>query len=310
LRAHILHTTDYRYPLDARDSFNELRLQPADDDHQTVLEFKLEVEAYAVALNRSGNDMASQNAKLVRLPDVTLEDHLDYFGTHVQHVHVRERHRHLRVQARSVVMTRSTPEPDHVGAASLAECSSRLVEFVATSKRVPLETDWTQILGWRALEPDTDLVAYLDGLTAHLNARFTYAPGVTGVNTSLGTFVQSGQGVCQDYVHAMLGVCRTVRIPSRYVSGYLYAGQDFVGAEATHAWLECFVPGSGWLGFDPTNNVRVGESHVKIGHGRDYDDVPPIKGYRTGGGAETLGVEVQVDLEKPVSTQRVDVSQQ
>jgi transglutaminase-like putative cysteine protease len=310
LRAHILHTTDYRYPLDARDSFNELRLQPIDDDRQTVLEFKLEVEAYAVAVNRPGRVEQPQNPKLVRLPDVTVEDRLDYFGTHVQHVHVRERHRQLRVQTRSVVMTRPTPEPNRVEAASLAEFSTRLIEFVATSKRVPLETDWTQILGWRPLEPDADLMAYLDGLTAHLNARFTYAPGATSVNTPLGSFVQSGQGVCQDYVHAMLGACRTVGIPSRYVSGYLYAGQDFVGAEATHAWIECFIPNAGWLGFDPTNNVRVGESHIKIGHGRDYDDVPPIKGWRTGGGSETLGVEVQVDLEKPISTKQVDDPQQ
>jgi transglutaminase-like putative cysteine protease len=310
LRAHILHTTDYRYPLDARDSFNELRLQPADDDRQTVLEFKLEVEAYAVAVNRPGNDTPSRNARLVRLPDVTLERHLDYFGTQVQHVHVRERHRHLRVQTRSVVITQPTPQPGRVEAVSLIGFTRRQYEFMATSKRVPLETDWTQLLGWRPLEPDTDLVAYLDGLTAHLNARFTYAPGTTSVNTPLGTFVQSGLGVCQDYVHAMLGVCRRVGIPARYVSGYLYAGQDFVGAEATHAWLECFVPGAGWLGFDPTNNVRVGESHIKIGHGRDYDDVPPIKGYRTGGGAESLGVEVQVDVEEPVGTPQMDDTQQ
>ncbi len=310
MRAHILHTTDYRYPLDARDSFNELRLQPTDDDRQTVLKFQLEVEAFAVAVNRPGRATQPQNPKLVRLPDVRVEDRLDYFGTHVQHVHVLERHRQLRVQAQSLVMTRPSPQPDRVEAASLAEFSSRLVEFIATSKRVPLETDWVQMLGWRALEPDTDLMAYLDGLTAHLNARFTYSPGVTGVNTPLGTFVQSGQGVCQDYVHAMLGVCRRAGIPSRYVSGYLYAGQDFVGAEATHAWIECFVPKAGWLGFDPTNNVRVTESHIKIGHGRDYDDVPPIKGWRTGGGSETLGVEVQVDLEKPVSTQQVDDTQQ
>jgi transglutaminase-like putative cysteine protease len=309
LRAHILHTTSYRYPLDARDSFNELRLQPANDERQTVLEFALEVEAYAVARNRA-NTAPTQSAKLVRLPDVTVEDRLDYFGTHVQHVHVRERHRQLRVQTRSVVVTKPTPDPERVVASSLAEFSPRLVEFTATSRRVPLETDWTEILGWHALEPTADLVAYLDGLTDHLNARFTYAPGATGVNTPLESFVQSGQGVCQDYVHAMLGACRTVGIPSRYVSGYLYAGQDFVGAEATPAWIECFVPRAGWLGFDPTNNVRATESHVKIGHGRDYDDVPPIKGWRTGGGSETLGVEVQVDLEKPVANPQVDDAEQ
>lgn len=307
MRAHILHTTDYRYPIDARDSFNELRLQPADDDRQTVLEFHLEVEAYALALHRNGN---ARTSKLVRLPDVSLQRRLDYFGTHVCYAHIRERHRHLRVQTRSVVITQPTPQPGRVEAAALVGFTRRLYEFVATSKRVPLETDWARTLDWYDLEPGMDLVEYLDGLTAHLHARFTYTPGATGVNTPLEVFVQSGRGVCQDYVHAMLGACRRVGIPARYVSGYLYAGQDFVGAEATHAWIECFVPGAGWLGFDPTNDVRVGEKHVKIGHGRDYDDVPPIKGLRTGGGAETLGVEVQVDVEEPVVvTQMEDVQQ-
>ncbi len=309
MRAHILHTTDYRYPLDARDSFNELRLQPADDDRQTVLEFKLEVEAYALAVNQFTGSGASRKAKLVRLPDVSLQSRLDYFGTHVHHAHVRERHRHLRVQTRSVVITQPTPQIGRVEAAALVGFARRFYEFTASSKRVPLETDWMNLLGWHALEPEMDLLTYLDGLTAHLHARFTYAPGATSVDTPLGVFVASGSGVCQDYVHAMLGVCRRVGIPARYVSGYLYAGQDFVGAEATHAWIECFVPGAGWLGFDPTNDIRVGESHVKIGHGRDYDDVPPIKGLRTGGGSETLGVEVQVELEEPVAVQMEDLQQ-
>lgn len=310
MRAHILHTTDYRYPLDARDSFNELRLQPADDDRQTVLEFKLTLEAYAVAIHHPANASQARKSKLLRLPDVSVQSRLDYFGTHVHHAHVRERHRHLRVQTKSLVITQPTPQPGRVEAVSLVGFARRFYEFVATSKRVPLESDWTAILGWRALEPGMDLLEYLDGLTAHLHTRFTYTPGATSVDTPLWTFVQSGSGVCQDYVHAMLGVCRRVGIPARYVSGYLYAGQDFVGAEATHAWVECFVPGAGWLGFDPTNNVRVGESHVKIGHGRDYDDVPPIKGLRTGGGSETLGVEVQVDVEEPVIAAQMEEVQQ
>ena len=80
--------------------------------------------------------------------------------------------------------------------------------------------------------------------------------------------------------------------------GYLYAGADFVGAEATHAWLECLIPGYGWLGFDPTNNVRINESHIKIGHGRDYDDVAPLRGLRRGGGVESIGVEVSVHVQQ------------
>jgi transglutaminase-like putative cysteine protease len=289
LRAHILHTTDYRYPEDASNSFNELRLQPADDDRQTVLEFSLSVEAYA---------RASKGRRLVRLQDVTLMHRRDYYGTNVHHAHISQPHRHLRVQTRSIVITQPTPQPLPTPAVSLIGFNRRWYEYLSATPRVPLEPDWPEVLGWTPPTPDTDLLDYLDGLTTHLHQRFSYVPGATSVHTPLEEFARQGEGVCQDYAHAMLGVCRKVGIPSRYVSGYLWAGQDFVGAEATHAWLECFVPGAGWLGFDPTNNVRVGESHVRIGHGRDYDDVPPIKGLRTGGGKETLGVEVSVGIEE------------
>ena len=92
----------------------------------------------------------------------------------------------------------------------------------------------------------------------------------------------------------MLGITRQMGIPARYVSGYLYSGGEMVGAEATHAWVECFIPGYGWLGFDPTNNCVAREKHVKIGHGREYSDVSPVRGTYYGGGQGRMDVAVHV----------------
>ena len=108
-------------------------------------------------------------------------------------------------------------------------------------------------------------------------------------------FVRARAGVCQDYTHAMLALCRRIGIPARYVSGYLETGAGLtLGSDASHAWIEAYLPGSGWVGFDPTNGTLVEQTYVKVGHGRDYDDVPPVKGLRRGGGTESLRVAVRV----------------
>jgi len=94
----------------------------------------------------------------------------------------------------------------------------------------------------------------------------------------------------------MIGLCRALRIPARYVSGYLYNGpaDQLKGAQASHAWLEVFLPGHGWIGVDPTNRLRTGERHVKIAVGRDYADVSPLRGTYRGTGERTLHVDVLV----------------
>jgi transglutaminase-like putative cysteine protease len=102
----------------------------------------------------------------------------------------------------------------------------------------------------------------------------------------------------------MLALCRRIGIPARYVSGYLETGAGLIlGSDASHAWIEAYLPGSGWVGFDPTNGTLVGQTYVKVGHGRDYDDVPPVKGLRRGGGTESLRVAVRVlRVETPGTT--------
>lgn len=271
----VTHTTEYSYGDPAYDSFNELRLRPADDDRQTMLEFDLHIEPKAVVRSQR-----------------------DPYGNIIHHFHLPADHTSLRITASSRVVTYAAPEPHPVSAQSLPELRHRFFDFLAPTERVPLNRNWFDTLGALPLGTDDELVRYLDNLTTYLNGRFVYQSDVTRVDTPLAEFAGNGRGVCQDYAHAMLAVCRSAGIPSRYVSGYVHSNprgdESMLGGEGSHAWIEAYLPGSGWLGFDPTNGCRVGEAHVKIGFGRDYDDIPPVRGLRRGGGGSGLAVTVRV----------------
>jgi transglutaminase-like putative cysteine protease len=132
----------------------------------------------------------------------------------------------------------------------------------------------------------------------HMN--FIYDPSATDVHTTVEETVKLKRGVCQDFAHLMIAVCRSKDIPARYVSGYHFIG-DLQGGhadyeQASHAWVEAYVPGKGWVGYDPTNNMMVNWRYVKIGHGRDYRDIVPVKGVYTGTAAQTLTVDVDVRI--------------
>jgi transglutaminase-like putative cysteine protease len=139
-----------------------------------------------------------------------------------------------------------------------------------------------------------------------VSASLAYRPGSTFVGMEVGEVLALGKGVCQDFSHLAVAMYRSVGIPARYVSGYLYAADQTEAiapeepelAVQTHAWVEAFVPGFGWWGLDPTNPQPVSELHVKIGHGRDYDDVMPLRGVYHGGSEHRLGVSVNISRER------------
>jgi transglutaminase-like putative cysteine protease len=130
---------------------------------------------------------------------------------------------------------------------------------------------------------------------AHIKRTFTYTPRHTTVNTRPAEVVLSRQGVCQDFAHVMLGICRTHGIPARYVSGYFFnPNRNPEDIEASHAWVEVYLPGHGWKGFDPTHNRPADTRYVKVAIGRDYDDIRPLNGTFRGSGTRELAVEVRV----------------
>jgi transglutaminase-like putative cysteine protease len=140
-------------------------------------------------------------------------------------------------------------------------------------------------------------LSFLRQLNSAIYGWFEYVPKATRVDSPIDHALEARQGVCQDFAHIMIALVRHVRIPCRYVSGYLYPrseGHDRSPEGASHAWVEALVPGFGWIGFDPTNDLIAGERHIRVAIGRDYADVPPTKGVFKGDSASQLTVSVRV----------------
>ncbi|WP_339095404.1 transglutaminase family protein [Deinococcus sp. VB343] len=271
MRCEIRHTTEYHYPEPAWDSFNEVRLHPMQEVRQTLRSFHLDVT-----------------------PEAQISSHRDYFGSLVHHVHVHEAHRHLRIEAQAMVDTHPITLPLPAPLSVIDDQVRRQhMEFLVPCPRVP-RGDWPEVFGVTRPGPDDDLPDFLLDLNGFLHDKFVYDGKATTVNTPLAEFAQHGRGVCQDFTQAMLGILRQLGIPARYVSGYLYNGGGMLGADATHAWVEALIPGYGWLGYDPTNDCLAGEKHIKIGHGREYSDVSPVRGTYYGGGKGRMNVAVHV----------------
>lgn len=133
-----------------------------------------------------------------------------------------------------------------------------------------------------------------------------FEAGVTDINSSLEEIVEMRKGVCQDFSHLFCCIARDNGIPTRYVSGYLHQGEGYMGDSVMHAWIECYIPGLGWVGFDPTNQLMANEHHIKVAHGKDYNDCPPIKGvvYSVGKNFTEYSVEVRHDYDRQLQEQQ------
>src|SRR5262249_41051106 len=134
-------------------------------------------------------------------------------------------------------------------------------------------------------------------LSQRIHEDFQYDPRATSVTTPVSEVLESRRGVCQDFAHLMIACLRSLRLPARYVSGYVRSGGKFVGGEASHAWVSVQCPVLGWQDFDPTNNVMPQSDHVTLAWGRDYSDVTPVKGVALGGGDQVISVSVEVSPE-------------
>ncbi|MDC6354191.1 MULTISPECIES: transglutaminase-like domain-containing protein [unclassified Robiginitalea] len=138
----------------------------------------------------------------------------------------------------------------------------------------------------------------LTRLNAWVYEDLDYMPGETGVDTPLSDILDNRKGVCQDFAHLFVAIAREHGLPARYVSGYLHQGMGYVGDAQMHAWAEAFVPGIGWKGFDPTNNLLAASDHIKVAHGRDYSDCAPIKGVVFGPGGNSSNHQVAVSSQQ------------
>ncbi|MBI3881095.1 MAG: transglutaminase family protein [Verrucomicrobia bacterium] len=268
----IFHRTRYRYASPVRESFNEVRVRPVTNEHQTLDSFLLKV-----------------------LPAARLQHYEDFYANCIHHFELPEPHDTLLIEANSVVTTRPPATlafdamPAPLSRLPEALRSERCFDYLQASHFVDLSPE-TWRLALDATDGQTDIWQSALAIMRFVYGNFRYEPSSTGVHTHIREVIEQRRGVCQDFAHVMLGLCRSVKIPALYVSGYLATET----ASATHAWVEVFIPGHGWRALDPTHNSQPGETYVKIAVGRDYADVPPVSGHYKGTTDRRMDVEVQI----------------
>lgn len=296
MRYLIRHTTRYHYPEAVTLCHNRVMLQPAGRDDQRCPSFNLKVDPE---------------------PNV-VRSFQDFFGNSIHYFEIHKVHSKLEITAASEVIRHvdlgfalpSSPPWEEVqacltGADAHLEIR-RYALFALPSPMVRFHTE-LQALADQALTPNRPLLEAVMDLNLRIHQSFAYAPGSTSVSTPLVQVLNQKAGVCQDFAHIAISVLRSKGLAARYVSGYLETqpppGQPRLqGADASHAWFEVLLPGFGWIGFDPTNASLVRHRHIILAVGRDYADVPPVKGVVTGGREHRLSVAVDViPLDEPPS---------
>lgn len=273
----LLHRTTFVYAGKARDSFNEVRLKPVDDAGQTCRSFELRIDPLAQP-----------------------REYVDFYANVVHYFDISAEHGRLVIEAVSEVETTpnaSRPPVPRVAFATLEASPERELhaDFLTGSRYVPLDVElWREaqdaLGGGRA-----DVWSDVQRICRHIYRSFAYKPQTTGVGTDATAALRLRSGVCQDFAHVTLGLCRSMGIPSRYVSGYFIRSRAHPEEdEASHAWIEAFVPGYGWAAFDPTHDRTADERYVKVASGRDYGDIRPVSGTYRGGKTRSLSVEVRL----------------
>jgi transglutaminase-like putative cysteine protease len=281
----LLHRTTFAYVGKAQDSFNEVRLRPVDDANQACRSFDLRVE-----------------------PATQVRDYVDFYGNAVHYFDVVPPHSKLMIEAVSEVETTpnearpAVPVVAHDAEGVDAETELRS-EFLVDSHYVPLAVEIWKEAQDALKDGRSDLWSDVRAICRHVRNNFTYKSRSTGVQTTAMDALKLRHGVCQDFAHVALGMLRCSGIPARYVSGYFIRLQKHPDEEdASHAWIEAFIPGYGWAAYDPTHDCPADERYVKMASGRDYADIRPVSGTYRGGKTRSLKVHVMVRLPDPVSS--------
>jgi transglutaminase-like putative cysteine protease len=284
-RFNIHHITKYTYEGPVRDSANQIMLFPIRDEFQDVLK---------QVLNISG--------------DPAVEVYKDYYGNDIGTFTHAESHVSLVIDSRVEVVTKKHPPlmDDNLAAAQwdyLQQLRWQVpyVDFLKQEKfnsLAEVQND-AKLHDMGALTP----LQAAQSLKTYVYDHFKYIKGLTSVETTLEEVWTLKAGVCQDFAHFLLVLLRQINIPARYVSGYICPNNSGMRGEgATHAWIEAFIPGNGWVGFDPTNNCVVDDLHVRLAVGRSFSDCSPVKGTYKGAAGQTLEVGVSVSYESGRTT--------
>ena len=286
MKLEIVHQTSYTYEEPVGYSVNEIRLTPRTDFRQSCV-----------------------NHSIITVPGAEFFSYQDYFGNVAHAFTVDKPHRKLIITSHSIVDTHETDRNDyHLLPVKKEKQILKSDHFQNTFAEYLSGTPYTMITddikSYAKTLPDLDssgsVYQLLREITETIYSSFIYDPNATHVNTTVDETLKLKRGVCQDFAHLMSAICRVRDIPARYISGYHFIG-DLQGGhadydQASHAWIEAYVPGIGWVGFDPTNNGLIDWRYVKVCHGRDYHDIVPVKGIYIGAAKQTMAIDVDVKV--------------
>ena len=278
----VRHITEYHYADPVRESVMEVWMQPQKSARQRLLSFEIDLD-----------------------PPAQLFSYADSFGNAVYHFDVPHPHDRLTITARSAVETAPPPIlPDGLDRGEWDRLRSDALrgehfDFLRPHGFARQSDALHAFMTEHRLDEPTsqDPLNALRELSRTIYAAFGYEAGVTRADSPIDDVLQARAGVCQDFAHVMIAIARSWGVPARYVSGYLFTdrkGGDRSDPDASHAWVEVFLPSTRWIGFDPTNNTEAGERHVVCAVGRDYSDVPPSRGVYKGEAESHLSVGVSV----------------
>ena len=276
----VRHITRFGYDPPVRESVMEVRMQPRTDARQRCMTFSLGV-----------------------LPQANIMVYRDFFGNVVHHFDIPGRTNVIEVDAQAIVDVQ--PPNENAPATGWDDLDAQVAKGDFWEMLLPSHfakpTDLLEKLS-SELRVERRATPYelLVELNAALYDAFEYVPNSTDVDSPIDHSLETRKGVCQDFAHIMITLVRQLRVPCRYVSGYLFhqdkdTRKDRSPAGATHAWVEAYLGESGWLAFDPTNNLLGGERHIRVALGRDYSDVPPTRGVFKGEPENELSVLVTVN---------------
>jgi transglutaminase-like putative cysteine protease len=275
----IHHVTKYQYDSLVKESINEIRIYPYQCPEQESLQHQLIITGSPAVFTFS-----------------------DYWGNTVGSFNLMAPHRELVIESKLLVRTVSSDEPALNGSGGFTELEQEIdsrLNMLELASADHIEAA-NAIAGIVATihDPAKPIAAVVKESCDYIYQNFQYVKGITSIETTVDEILELKSGVCQDFAHVLLQLLRTMKIPSRYVSGYICPNKNGMRGEgATHAWVEAWIPGPGWTGIDPTNNVWVTNKHVKLAVGRSFKDCTPIKGSFRGTADQNLSVHVSVGYE-------------
>ena len=276
----VRHTTTFRYEPAVRESVMEVRLQPRSDGDQRCLSFTLDVE-----------------------PMANVMQYQDFIGNTVHHFDIAGTHSQVKVTAQSSVEVQTAPLPRPSNSGDWSDLDALVANGDYWEMLLPSHfVRSSSILDGLAKELNCkrrdNPLALLTELNAAIYRLFSYVPQSTKVDSPIEEALAARQGVCQDFAHILIALVRPLKVPSRYVSGYMFhrdeKEKDRSTEGASHAWVEALIPRLGWVAFDPTNNLVGADRHIRVAIGRDYADVPPTRGVYKGEAQSELSVAVIV----------------